>query len=160
MKQVDAQEVLLYYADISKRLRVLARERWKIEDEYNPLHGAPLDGMPKTSRCGDSTGVAALRLAETGNADRLHELAVQAAVLRGDAEHIRRQLDRLRSQHKIVLLEKYVDGHTWEVTSGKIGLSRRQTIRVAEDALRHFGSKLDDVPMVEEIIARAHDARD
>ena len=74
------------------------------------------------------------------------------------AERIRAVLDRLNSKHKELLATRYIDGHNWEFTACRVGLSRRQTIRVSVVALTRLGVLLQDEPQAGEILARARDA--
>lgn len=158
MTAAEAETIVRYYADIAGQQRALQREYAWLEAEYNPLRGNALDGMPHAAGNGDKTADMALRMAETDAARRMRELEVRGGVLCGDKAAIRDALDRLCSRHKEVLISRYVDGHTWEFTAGRAGLSRRQAIRVSAAALTRLGLLLDDVPLAGEILARARDA--
>lgn len=85
-------------------------------------------------------------------------LYVRESVLQEDKALIRAVLDRLNSKHKELLATRYIDGHNWEFTACRVGLSRRQTIRVSVVALTRLGVLLQDEPQAGEILARARDA--
>lgn len=158
MTAAEAETIIKYYADIAGQQRALQRERAWLEDDYNPLRGNAPDGMPHAAGNGDKTADMAMRMVDTDTARRLRELDVRGEVLRTDKEAIRGALDRLCSRHKEVLAARYIDGHTWEFTACRAGLSRRQAIRVSAAALTRLGVVLADVPMAGEILARARDA--
>lgn len=159
MTAAEAEIIIKYYADIAGQQRAIVRERMTLDAEYNPLRGNALDGMPHAAGNGDKTADIALKLADTDTDRRLRELDVREDVLKGDKAAIRCALDRLNSRHKEVLAARYIDGHTWEFTACRAGLSRRQTIRVSVAALGRLGAVLEDAPMAAEILARARDAR-
>ena len=99
-----------------------------------------------------------MKNADTDTARRLCELDVRESVLQEDKALIRAVLDRLNSKHKELLATRYIDGHNWEFTACRVGLSRRQTIRVSVVALTRLGELLQDEPQAGEILARARDA--
>ena len=158
MTAAEAETIIKYYADIAGQQRAIARERAELDMQYSPLRGNALDGMPHAAGNGDSTAQLALRMADTDTARRLCELDVREAVLLEDKAAIRAALDRLNSRHKELLATRFIDGHNWELVACRIGLSRRQTIRVSVVALTRLGVMLDEVPMAGEILARARDA--
>ena len=151
MTAAEAEIIIKYYADIAGQQRAIARERMTLDAEYNPLRGNALDGMPHAAGNGDKT-------ADTDTDRRLRELDVREDVLKGDKAAIRAVLDRLNSKHKELLATRYIDGHNWEFTACRVGLSRRQTIRVSVVALTRLGVLLEDEPQAGEILARARDA--
>ena len=159
MTTAEAETIIRYYADIAGQQRTIARERAELEASYDPLHGNAPDGMPHAAGNGDSTAEKALKMAETDTARRLCELDVRAGILADDGAVIRAALDRLNSRHKTLLVTRYIDGHNWEFVACRVGLSRRQTIRVSVVALGRLGAVLEDAPMAAEILARARDAR-
>lgn len=159
MTAAEAETIIRYYADIAGQKRTIARERAALEASYDPLHGNALDGMPHAAGNGDSTAEKALKMAETDTARRLCELDVRAGILADDGAVIRAALDRLNSKHKTLLVTRYIDGHNWEFVACRVGLSRRQTIRVSVVALTRLGALLQDEPQAGEILARARDAR-
>lgn len=159
MTTAEAETIIRYYADIAGQQRTIARERAALEASYDPLHGNAPDGMPHAAGNGDSTAEKALKMAETDTARRLCELDVRAGILADDGAVIRAALDRLNSRHKTMLVTRYIDGHNWEFVACRVGLSRRQTIRVSVVALGRLGAVLEDAPMAAEILARARDAR-
>lgn len=114
--------------------------------------------MPHAAGNGDKTADMALKLADTDTDRRLRELDVREDVLKGDKAAIRCALDRLNSKHKELLATRYIDGHNWEFVACRVGLSRRQTIRVSVVALTRLGVLLEDEPQAGEILARARDA--
>lgn len=142
----------------ARQQRAIARERMTLDAEYNPLRGNALDGMPHAAGNGDSTAQKAMRMADTDTARRLCELDVRESVLQEDKALIRAVLDRLNSKHKELLATRYIDGHNWEFTACRVGLSRRQTIRVSVVALTRLGALLQDEPQAGKILARARDA--
>lgn len=158
MTAAEAETILQYYADIPKRRRAVLRERAELEAQYSTLRGNDLDGMPHASGNSDGTADQALRMTEKDTARRLGELDVLDGVLADDRAAVRSVLDRLKHQHKELLKARYIDGHTWELTACRVGLSRRQTIRVSVVALTRFGVLLEELPMGAEILARARDA--
>lgn len=158
MTAAEAETIIKYYADIAGQQRAIARERMMLDAEYNPLRGNAPDGMPHAAGNGDKTADMALKLADTDTDRRLRELDVREDVLKGDKAAIRAVLDRLNSRHKELLATRYIDGHNWELTACRVGLSRRQTIRVSVVALTRLGALLQDEPQAGEILARARDA--
>lgn len=158
MTAAEAEIIIKYYADIAGQQRAIARERMTLDAEYNPLRGNALDGMPHAAGNGDKTADMALKLADTDTDRRLRELDVREDVLKGDKAAIRAVLDRMNSKHKELLATRYIDGHNWEFTARRVGLSRRQTIRVSVVALTRLGVLLEDEPQAGEILARARDA--
>lgn len=158
MTAAEAEIIIKYYADIAGQQRAIMRERMTLDAEYNPLRGNALDGMPHAAGNGDKTADMALKLADTDTDRRLRELDVREDVLKGDKAAIRCALDRLNSKHKELLATRYIDGHNWEFVACRVGLSRRQTIRVGVVALTRLGVLLEDEPQAGEILARARDA--
>lgn len=158
MTAAEAEIIIKYYADIAGQQRAIARERAALEAEYSPLRGNAPDGMPHAAGTGDKTADMALKLADTDTNRRLRELDVREGVLKGDKAAIHCAMDRLNSRHKELLATRYIDGHNWEFTACRVGLSRRQTIRVSVVALTRLGALLQDEPQAGEILARARDA--
>ena len=153
-----AEMIVKYYADLAGQQRAIVRERVELDAQYCPLRGNAPDGTPHAATNGDTTADAALKLADTDVARRLRELDVREEVLKSDKAAIRAALDRLNSRHKELLAMRYIDGHTWEYTAWRVGLSRRQAIRVSTVALTRAGAVLEDMPQAGEILARARDA--
>jgi len=159
MMQGDTVTVLEYYGEIPRKMRAIRREALELGDSYNVLRGATLDGMPYSRTPGDSTAAVAVRAAADGTKERLRELEARRIVLKGDGERIREQLDRLKNVYKTILICRYVNGHKWRQVAWKVGYSEVQAKRLARRAVERLGELMDDMPMAEEILSRARDAR-
>lgn len=160
MQANDAKMILRYLGDMQGQLRTISKEMAELEEQYNGLHGMKLDGMPHGSMPGDATAALALKMAESGNAERRKELIARREVLQGDSAAIRGQIDRLRGVYKMVLFKKYVFGHSWVRVACRIEASTATAKRKGYEGLTRLAVLLDDMPMADEILARARDARD
>ena len=96
---------------------------------------------------------------------RENELRVRKDVLRADQTTIRGQLDRLNSRYKTILCGRYVYSDPslqkgWKTIARELRKTEITAQRWEKFALVVLGSMLDEVPMVEELLSRAYDARD
>ena len=158
MTAAEAEIIIKYYADIAGQQRAIMRERAALDAEYSPLRGNAPDGMPHAAGNADTTAQKAMRMADTDTARRMSELEVRESDLQEDFVLFRAVMAFLFFKHKELLATRYIDGHNWEVTACRVGLSRRQTIRVSVVALTRLGVLLQDEPQAGEILARARDA--
>ena len=159
MSGADAEIVMQYCGQIKAMRRILRKEREELESGYNTIHGTGMDGMPKAPGAGDVVGETATRLAEEGVADRLQELDVRDEVLRQDMEDIGRALRVLRDVYSQALTMHYRDRHKWREVAGIMKYSESHILRLRRRALEMLGEQLEAVPMAEELLARARDAR-
>lgn len=130
------------------------------------IKGIAMDGMPHGSTPGDSTASLAVKLADDVECQRReNELRVRQDVLRADQTTIRGQLDRLNSRYKTILCGRYVYSDPslqkgWKTIARELRKTEITAQRWEKFALVVLGSMLDEVPMVEELLSRAYDARD
>ena len=122
-----------------------------------------MDGMPHGSTPGDSTASLAVKLADNEEyQNRENELIVRRVVLKSDLQEIRQKLDRL---NVTILKGRYVYADrslqkTWESIAISIGKKKITAQRWKDAALAVLGGMFDEIPMIEEILSRAYDARD
>lgn len=165
MRAEETILILRYLGKIPDTIRLLDREIARMDEKYDPLKGVLLSGMPKSSGMGDSTARLGEKMAMQGTSQRIAECKVQAAVLRADETLIRSQLDRLDYRYKIVLEGRYIhtgqnERESWRKIAARTHWSEATARRKERFALVRLGEMLDGVPMIEEVLARALDARD
>lgn len=157
--------ILRYLGKIPDTIKLLDREIACMDEQYNPVKSASLSGMPKAGGANDSTARLGEKMALQGTGRRIAECKVQTAVLRADETAIRSQLDRLDYRYKIVLEGRYIhagqnERESWRKIAGRTHWSEATARRKERFALVRLGEMLDGVPMIEEVLARALDARD
>lgn len=154
----------VYTVEMSAYGQPKARE--KLRERTAPIKGIAMDGMPHGSTPGDSTASLAVKLADDVECQRReNELRVRQDVLRADQTTIRGQLDRLNSRYKTILCGRYVYSDPslqkgWKTIACELRKTEITAQRWEKFALVVLGSMLDEVPMVEELLSRAYDARD
>ena len=166
MQKKDTEQILLYYGKIEKQLDSVNMELAELQDRYSPIKGLAMDGMPHGSTPGDSTASLAVQLADNeAYQNRENELIVRRVVLKSDLQEIRQKLDRLNDDYKTILKGRYVYADrslqkTWESIAISIGTKKITAQRWKDAALVVLGGMFDEIPMIEEILSRAYDARD
>lgn len=166
MQKKDTEQILLYYGKIEKLIDGVDMELAELKDRYNPIKGLAMDGMPHGSTPGDSTASLAVKLADNEEyAQRENELVVLRTNMIYDKRNIRQKLDRLNDDYKTILKGRYVYPDrslqkTWESIALSIGKKKITAQRWKDAALVILGGMFDEIPMIEEILSRAYDARD
>lgn len=166
MQKKDTEQILLYYGKIEKQLDSVNMELAELQDRYSPIKGLAMDGMPHGSTPGDSTASLAVKLADNEEyQNRENELIVRRVVLKSDLQEIRQKLDHLNDDYKTILKGRYVYADrslqkTWESIAISIGKKKITAQRWKDAALVVLGGMFDEIPMIEEILSRAYDARD
>lgn len=94
-----------------------------------------------------------------------NRLLVRRGVLLADRDNIRDQLDRMNGDYKIILRGRYVYTQKslqrgWTSIAAELGVKEITAQRKEKVALAILGPMLDEMPMSEEILLRAYDARD
>ena len=159
MRRKEAKTVVMYYRAIPGMIGLLRQEQTELESEYDTLHSAPLDGMPHGSAPGKPTEALAIHTAESGTYERLEEIKVRLLILEGDAAMIRGGLDALNGKYKKLLTLRLLHGYSWGKLSARMG-APDSTIRYwFSMALDQLARVLEEVPMPEELAARASRAR-
>ena len=158
MQAEETKMILRYFGGIEAQLDDVNIELAELRDRYNPIKGIAMDGMPHGSTPGDSTASLAVKLADDVECQRRD-------VLRADQTTIRGQLDRLNSRYKTILCGRYVYSDPslqkgWKTIARELRKTEITAQRWEKFALVVLGSMLDEVPMVEELLSRAYDARD
>lgn len=159
MDKKDAEAIMRYYAQLPRMIRDTERELAELEQEYNPLRSAGMDGMPKAAGNGDSTADLATKLADRDMLGRIHAAETKIIVMRQDRDDIENALREVHSVHKTILVCRYVKGHSWAATAIRAGYSASHARRLKGRALEMLGNALDEGPMPGELAARARDAR-
>ena len=131
MQKKDTEQILLYYGKIEKQLDSVNMELAELQDRYSPIKGLAMDGMPHGSTPGDSTASLAVKLADNEE------------YLKGRYVYADRSLQK-----------------TWESIAISIGKKKITAQRWKDAALVVLGGMFDEIPMIEEILSRAYDARD
>lgn len=159
MRRKDVKTVIAYYFGIPAMRALLADERAELEDEYNGLHGTPVDGMPHSSTPGRQVETLAERVSERNVRNRLEEISVRDRVLVMDREMIQGCLDAIKGEYKRLIFCKYRDKYSW----AKIAVVNEvpdRTVRWWHDkAMDRLGEALEEVPMADELLGRASRAR-
>lgn len=155
----QARQVLLYMGEMKAMRKEIRRERAEIEVEYCGLKSPKMDGMPHRSSPESAVALAAERMDAEGDGDRLRALAERERLLQEDEMLIRGVLDRMRAVYKTLLLETYVDKHSWEKVSRRVRYSLTSCKRLRNDALARFAEIAQTVPGIDGVEARARDAR-
>ena len=152
MQAEETKMILRYFGGIEAQLDDVNIELAELRDRYNPIKGIAMDGMPHGSTPGDSTASLAVKLADDVECQRReNELRVRKDVLRADQTTIRGQLDVYSDPS----LQK-----GWKTIARELRKTEITAQRWEKFALVVLGSMLDEVPMVEELLSRAYDARD
>lgn len=158
MELKDAEAVMLYYAQLPRMIRETTRELGELEEQYNPIRSAGMDGMPKAVGNGDRTADLATKMADRDALGRIRAVETRLVVMRQDRDDIERALREVHRVHKTILVCHYVKGHTWTATAIQAGYSQSHTRRLKSRALEMMGNALDEGPMPGELVARARDA--
>jgi hypothetical protein len=165
MKPDDVILILRYLGKLPDKIRRMQAEIDGLDILYNPMRGAPLNFSPKGGAPGNSTAATAEKVIELDVAARMAECTVWIEVWRADERAIKAQLDRMDNRYKAILAGRYIYGPNgrrkkWAQLSGEVHWSEGTLKRKLPYALVRLGEMLDGVPMIEEILARAKDARD
>lgn len=167
MQAEEAKMILRYMGGIEAQLYDVNRELAELQDRYNPIKGMGMDGMPHGTTPGDSTASLAVKLADSSEEYKRTEnrLLVRRGVLLADRDNIRDQLDRMNGDYKIILRGRYVYTQKslqrgWTSIAAELGVKEITAQRKEKVALAILGPMLDEMPMAEEILLRAYDARD
>ena len=167
MQAEEAKMILRYLGGIEAQLYDVNRELAELQDRYNPIKGMDMDEMPHGTTPGDSTASLAVKLADSSEEYERTEnrLLVRRGVLLADRDNIRDQLDRMNGDYKIILRGRYVYPQKslqrgWTNIAAELGVKEITAQRKEKVALAILGPMLDEMPMAEEILLRAYDARD
>lgn len=167
MQAEETKIVLRYLGGIEAQLYDVNRELAELQDRYNPIKGMDMDGMTHGTTPGDSTASLAVKLADSSEEYKRTEnrLLVRRGVLLADRDNIRDQLDRMNGDYKIILRGRYVYKQKslqrgWTSIAAELGVKEITAQRKEKVALAILGPMLDEMPMAEEILLRAYDARD
>lgn len=167
MQAEETKMVLRYLGGIEAQFHDVNVELAELQDRYNPIKGMDMDGMPHGTTPGDSTASLAVKLADGGKEYKRmeHRLQVRKETLMGDRDNIRDQLDRMNGDYKIILRGRYVYPQKslqrgWTSIAAELGVKEITAQRKEKVALAILGPMLDEMPMAEEILLRAYDARD
>ena len=151
--------VISYYFGIPAMRVLLADERAELEDEYDGLHGTPVDGTPHSSTPGNPTETLAVRVDARNVRNRLEEISVRDHVLVMDREIIQGCLDILKGEYKRLIFSRYRDRCSWARLAVQNGVPDRTVRRWHDKALDRLGEALEEAPMGDEILGRASRAR-
>lgn len=159
MRKKNVKKIIQYYCGIPEMARLLKAEQREREGMYNTLKGTDTSGAAGGGGAGRPVEDTAARLDDLGVAERLEEIRVRLLVLEGDAAAVRGCLDGLSGKYKSILQMRYQHRYSW----AKISVRQNapdSTVRSWHDkAILCMGEALDEVPMVEELLARASRAR-
>ena len=166
MEATDTKLILRYLAEIEWQVRRIDVEMGELEERYNPIEGMGMDGMPRGSSTGDRTAALAVKLADDNEyRNRENELMVRRSVLCADRAAIQTQFDRLNCRYKSILEGRYLYAKkplqkSWKSIASRLGVKVITAQRWEKFALSAFGTMLDEMPMAEEVLLRAYDARE
>lgn len=160
MREKNVKKIVQYYYEIPEMMRLLKTEQAEQESLYFTLKGVDMNGMPGGGgEPGKPTEAAVLHLEDLGVWERLQEIRVRLLVLEGDAAAVRGCMDGLSGKYKSILQMRHKCHHSWAGISVRMG-APDSTVRSWHDkAILCMGEALDEVPMVEELLARASRAR-
>lgn len=159
MREKNVKKIISYYYEIPEMMRLLRAEQSEQENLYSSIRGVDMNGMPGGGGPGKPTEAAVIHLEELGVYERLQEIRVKLLVLEGDAAAVRGCLDGLSGKYKSILQWRHKCHHSWASISVRMG-TPDSTVRSWHDkAVLCMGEALDEVPMVEELLARASRAR-
>ncbi len=159
MRRKDVKTVIAYYFGIPAMRRILADEWAELEGEYDGLRGTDYAGMPHSPTPGKPTETLALQADAQNVRNRMEEISVKDRVLAMDRDMIQGCLDVIKGEYKRLIFSKYRDKYSWARIAAASGVPDR-TVRWWHDkAVDRLGEALEEVPMVDEILARASRAR-
>lgn len=159
MRRKDVKTMIAYYFGIPAMRALLDSERAELEDQYNSLRGLSYDGVPHSSMPGKPTEELAARLDERNVRNRLEEIAVKDRVLLMDRENIQGCIDALGGRCKKLIFERHRDRCSWAKLAVRYGKPDSTVRRWYDSAVERLGEALEEVPMYDEILARASRAR-
>ena len=163
MTRREAEIVMEYCADIKRKLRIVRYRKAELNDEISGVRGMNLDGMPRSSRPGDSTAAMAEKMEDLGISAELKRAEREEATLLEDETKIREKLSSIHSVHSEILTKRYIYGFTWEQVKQNLK-SARYSIpslkRKRNEALAILAEKLGRDPASEGILNRAYNARE
>ena len=152
MQRKDVKTVITYYFGIPAMRAMLEDERAELEDEYNSAAHDSTPGKPTEEPAGQM-GAGNVR-------NRLEEISVRDQVLVMDWEAIHDCLNVLKGEYKRLLFIKYRDKYSWVQIAVQNGVPSRTAHWRHDKAMDRLGEALEEVPMVDELLARAWRARD
>ena len=100
-----------------------------------------------------------IRLDEQGVWERLQEIRVRMVVLQSDAAAVRGCLDSLSGKYKSILQMRHRRHYSWGAISVRLGAPESTVRSWYGKAIFCMGDVLDEVPMADELLARATRAR-
>lgn len=159
MQKGQVEVIIMYYHEIPNMMKLLRRERADLEEEYCGLRGTPADRLPQGSALGNPTAALAEQAEERGVYERLQEIDIKMQVLSADKALIQGCLDALRGKYKKLIFLRCLTGYSWARTAAEIGVPDTTARRQYKRAVIRLGESLEDMPMAEEILARASRAR-
>ena len=159
MRQENVKLVLRYYSRIPGMVKLLNQERRELEDGYNGLRSASMDGMPHGGTPGKPVEELAVKMEQSGAYERLREIDVQTQILEGDAAVIRGCLDVLNGEYKRLISLRYLSGYSWVRLAVQIETPESTARHWHKKALERLGEALEDTPMSGELVGRASRAR-
>lgn len=159
MRDKNVKKIIQYYYEIPEMMRLLRAEQREQESLHDTLKGADRDGMPGGGGPGKPVEAAVIRLDTLGVWERLQEIHVRLLVLEGDAAAVRGCLDGLSGKYKSILQMRHKCHHSWAAISVRMGAPESTARSWHDKAVACLGEALDEVPMTEELLARASRAR-
>ena len=159
MRRSEVKTAIAYYFGIPAMRAELARERAELEGEYNSMRGTSYDAAPHGSSPGKPVEELTVRLEERQIRARLEEIAVKDRVLVMDRDVIQGCLDQLGGRYKKLIFERHRDRCSWAKLAVRYGKPDSTVRWWYDSAVERLGEALEEVPMYDEILARASRAR-
>lgn len=159
MRNKNTKKIIQYYYEIPEMARLLREERRDQEAVYDTLRSAGGDGTPGGGMPGKPVENAVVRADAAGAWERIQEIDVRLQVLEADAATVRGCMDGLSGKYKRILQMRHQYRYSWAKISVRMG-TPDSTVRSWHDrAVKCLGEALEEVPMMDELMARASRAR-
>lgn len=159
MQEKNVKEVIRYFYGIPEMVRLLREEEREQEERYCTLKGTGGEGVPGGGGSGKPVEDTVIRLDEQGVWERLQEIRVRMVVLQSDAAAVRGCLDSLSGKYKSILQMRHRRHYSWGAISVRLGAPESTVRSWYGKAVFCMGDVLDEVPMADELLARATRAR-
>lgn len=158
MREKNVKEIIRYFYGIPEMVRLLREEEREQEGKYCTLKGTGGESVPGGGS-GKPVEDTVVRLDEQGVWERLQEIRVRMVVLQSDAAAVRGCLDSLSGKYKSILQMRHRCHHSWAAISVRLGAPESTVRSWYHKAVFCMGEVLDEVPMIDELLARATRAR-
>lgn len=136
MKRDKVIQILRFYRDIDKAIKLNERVIKNLEDQYYTTLGAVnMDGMPHGSGGNTSPVERAVLNAPRSVTNTIDSLNRENSRLAEIKAEILSELNRLTYHERAVLLGFYIEGQQWEQISARVNYSPRQCRNIRNDAL-------------------------